>query len=276
VAEQRALEEVVVEGRAVLDHERLLGPRAVGVDGPGHQLLAGAALAVDQHGRLALHDLLEQAQHLAHGRARADDLVERVAGGGRLGADEARRGPHALGGHGRDQIAQVLELGLGQARQLGDRARAVALDVSELADLAQELSGRHRGQRVADAAAGEHEPSQLVAEPQRRGDHVEAEVTAMDVGPRRLARAAGPPGAQVVGHHPHALVAAAEALLREQRQLAQLVLRREDLAVGVIEHVALGIGEGQLEAPPPAQQIAHDRHRGEVQEAAQIDHGLSL
>jgi hypothetical protein len=70
----------------------------------------------------------------------------------------------------------------------------------------------------------------------------------------------------------HALVAAAEALLREQRQPAQLVLRREDLAVGVIEHVALGVGERQLEPPPAAQQVADQRHRGQVTKATQIHH----
>src|SRR5207244_12902812 len=52
VAEERALEQVVVERRAVLHHERFFRARAVVVDGARHQLLAGARLAVDEHGRL--------------------------------------------------------------------------------------------------------------------------------------------------------------------------------------------------------------------------------
>jgi hypothetical protein len=195
VAEQRALEQVVVERRAVLDHERLLGARPVVVDRAGDQLLAGAALAVDEHGRLAADDLLQQPGRVAHRRARADDLGERVLGRGRgrrRGAGP-RRHPGDLGGGGGDQIAQPLEVGLGQARDLGDVLLGVALDLGELADLAQELGAGDRRQLGAHAAADEDEADQLARDPDRRGDDVEAEVAVVHVR-RRSARPARWPG----------------------------------------------------------------------------------
>ena len=75
VTEQRALEQVVVERGAVLHDERLLRARPVIVDRARDQLLAGAALAVDEHGRLALDDLREQLDDVAHRRRIADDLA---------------------------------------------------------------------------------------------------------------------------------------------------------------------------------------------------------
>src|SRR5437868_6937778 len=51
VAEQLALQQVLRDGRAVEGQERRLGPWAVLVDGAGDDLLAGAALPRDQHGK---------------------------------------------------------------------------------------------------------------------------------------------------------------------------------------------------------------------------------
>ena len=51
VAEQLAFQQGLGNGGAVDGQERPGGPAAVLVDGPGDQLLAGAALAQDQHGR---------------------------------------------------------------------------------------------------------------------------------------------------------------------------------------------------------------------------------
>jgi hypothetical protein len=50
VPEQGRLEQIVVEGGAILHHEGLVLPRPVEMDGAGDQLLAGARLAVDEHG----------------------------------------------------------------------------------------------------------------------------------------------------------------------------------------------------------------------------------
>jgi hypothetical protein len=50
------------------------GARAVAVQGPGDQLLAGARLAVDQHRDVAVREAADGAEHLLHGRRLADDL----------------------------------------------------------------------------------------------------------------------------------------------------------------------------------------------------------
>ena len=52
--------------------------RAAVVERLGHQLLAGAALAPDQHAEVRLRDLLDGLEDPAHGRARADQLLEAV------------------------------------------------------------------------------------------------------------------------------------------------------------------------------------------------------
>ena len=56
VAEELALQQCVGNGGAVDGHERLVGARAVGMNGPRHQFLAGAALAANQHRAVALRD----------------------------------------------------------------------------------------------------------------------------------------------------------------------------------------------------------------------------
>ena len=76
VAEQLALEDVLAQGRAVERHERPLLPRAVLVDRLGHQLLARAGLALDQHGGVGRRDPLQPVDHLVHLRAVADDALE--------------------------------------------------------------------------------------------------------------------------------------------------------------------------------------------------------
>lgn len=198
------------------------------------------------------------------------------AAGGLGLLDEAGGLADHLDGGGGDQIAQALELDLGQAGHVGDVAVGVALDLGELADLAQELRLADHGRIGAQAAAGEDEADQLGAEPDRGRDHVEAEVTLVHVRGRRLAGTAGAAGLEVVLDHAHALVAAAEAFLGEQGQAAQLVLGREDLAVGVIEHVARGIGERQLQTPPAPQHVADERHGWQLTETAEVDHSSTI
>ena len=56
------------------------------VDGPGDELLAGAALAGDQHRHVLGGDAADRLVHLAHGRRTAQDRVVRV--GVRLGFSE--------------------------------------------------------------------------------------------------------------------------------------------------------------------------------------------
>ena len=99
MTEQLGLQQVLGNGAAVDGDERPVGPVPVGVDHLGHQLLAGAALAVDEHGQARgsrlLGDLqrLEQLGVLAEGafedEAALDQalatLAPRQLGAGRLG-----------------------------------------------------------------------------------------------------------------------------------------------------------------------------------------------
>ena len=78
VAEQLRFEQVLLQRRAVdLDEVARRAQRVV-MDGAGDQLLAGARFAADQHGRIALRDLLDDGEHRLQRAARADDPVEVV------------------------------------------------------------------------------------------------------------------------------------------------------------------------------------------------------
>ena len=46
------------------------------MDGVGDALLAGAGLALDQHGRVALREPVDEVEHVAHRRAAADQAVQ--------------------------------------------------------------------------------------------------------------------------------------------------------------------------------------------------------
>ena len=75
MAEQLAFQQRLGQGGAVDLHERPVGAQAVVVDRAGDQLLAGAALAADQHGGVAVGDLLDEPVHLLHRVALADHVV---------------------------------------------------------------------------------------------------------------------------------------------------------------------------------------------------------
>ncbi len=74
VAEQFRLDQIVGDRRHVQGDKGVFGARAVAVQGPGHQLLAGAGLAVDQHGDIGVGQPADGAEHLLHGRCLADDV----------------------------------------------------------------------------------------------------------------------------------------------------------------------------------------------------------
>src|SRR5256886_13194337 len=78
VAEQLRLEQRLGERGAVDRDERAAAPRRARVDGAGDELLAGAALALDEHRGGAARDLLEERHHPAEGGARADDRAPLV------------------------------------------------------------------------------------------------------------------------------------------------------------------------------------------------------
>src|SRR4029079_17201667 len=85
VAEQLALEQLLAERGAVDRHERPRGARAAGVDLARGDLLAGAALAEQEHGRRGPRDLLDRLDNRAHRRVA---IGQRRAGalGAALGA----------------------------------------------------------------------------------------------------------------------------------------------------------------------------------------------
>src|SRR6266851_3754218 len=78
VPEELALQQLVVQRRAVLRHELLVLARAVEVERAGDQLLAGAVLAMHQDRHVARHQLVEQRVEPPHRLALSDDVVESV------------------------------------------------------------------------------------------------------------------------------------------------------------------------------------------------------
>src|SRR4029450_5217023 len=73
VAEQGALNELAWNGREVDGDERRIRVSALTVDEPREQLLAGSALAEDEHGRRYFRDPLYQIDDVPRQLAQADD-----------------------------------------------------------------------------------------------------------------------------------------------------------------------------------------------------------
>ena len=76
VAEELGLGQRLGNGGGVEGDEPLIGARAVVVNGPRDQLLAGAGLALNQHGAVHRRDQLEALEHLSASPALADHVVE--------------------------------------------------------------------------------------------------------------------------------------------------------------------------------------------------------
>ena len=79
MAEELALQHAGVEGHAVDRDEGLFLARAGVMDGAGHQFLARARLAGDEHRGAAGRGTVHHDQHIADGAAAAHDLVYAVA-----------------------------------------------------------------------------------------------------------------------------------------------------------------------------------------------------
>ncbi len=79
VAEELGFEQFLGNRPAVDGDEHPVRPAAVVVKGPGDQLLAGAALAGDQHGAVGICDLLDHVEDTPQSRAGSDDVLEAVA-----------------------------------------------------------------------------------------------------------------------------------------------------------------------------------------------------
>ena len=76
MAEELALEQRLWDGAAIDGDEGLGMARAVRVDGLGHQLLAGAALALAENGGVRLGHALDDREDLAHLGRGAQDIGE--------------------------------------------------------------------------------------------------------------------------------------------------------------------------------------------------------
>src|SRR5262249_53888446 len=79
VPEELALEQRVGERRAVDGDEAAALALALEVDRPSRQLLAGAGLAVDEHGGIVLGEHADGLEYLVHHAVAAHHVRERVA-----------------------------------------------------------------------------------------------------------------------------------------------------------------------------------------------------
>jgi len=82
VTEQLGLEDLPRQGAAVNRHERPRAARRVLVDRAGDELLAGPALAQDQHRRIGRGHAIDDSQDLVHPGALGQETTERGGAGG--------------------------------------------------------------------------------------------------------------------------------------------------------------------------------------------------
>ena len=150
VAEELRFDQVLRQRRAAHLDERLLRARRVVVDRVGDQLLAGAGLAAQQHGRVGARDLRDLLVDLPHRAARADDVREVVA-------------LFQLLAQVRVLVDEPLPVGLDQPVHL-HRLRDHRADDAEELDGAVVVAIRLEAQVDADGADG------LAFERDRRGD----------------------------------------------------------------------------------------------------------
>ncbi len=123
VAEQLAFQQRLGKRRAVDRHEGAMRAAAGVMDALGQQLLAGAAFAGDEDGRIGQRIALGQAQQLAIGQTVAADLLQPVLGG------EGTRAPR-----GADALVGALHRRGVLAGQHHARALAILEDRQQVAD----------------------------------------------------------------------------------------------------------------------------------------------
>ena len=155
VAEQLGLEQRLRNRRAVDRDERAVGARAERVQRPREQLLAGAALAFEQHGRVGRRGAVQRQRHLLQLRILADDL--------------RRAAPL------RELLLQ--EDVLGRQAPLRERALDHQQQMIGIDRLGEEVERAflHRRDGVLDAAERGHDDDrQLGIELLRRAQHAEA------------------------------------------------------------------------------------------------------
>ncbi len=215
VAEQLVLEEVLGDRRAVDRDERPLRPRRELVQGAGEQLLAGAALAEQQHGRVARRRALER----QHG------VLER----GVL-AEHARQAETLL-------VVVLEQHELGEQPPPLDRAVEEEQQVVGVDGLREEVGGAvlHRPHGLLDGAErGHHDDRGLGVGLERRVEHVEAAPRRqLQVGEDDEVALAREPAARLVrvGRLVDAVAARLEGLA-QHRAKRLLVLDDQDVGQG--------------------------------------------
>jgi hypothetical protein len=181
-AEELGLEDALRQRRRVHRHERPAGARRQRVDGPRHQLLAGAALAEQKHGGRRRRHLSERVHHGAHLLAAAHQADERrvpLHGGDAgaqgtvlleqglalQGAADDRQHLAALGGLG-DEVVGALAHGRDGVlhRAIGGHDDDVRLGLQRARRLEQGLAVHARHHQV-----GEHHMHGVLAQELERG-----------------------------------------------------------------------------------------------------------
>ena len=76
MAEQQTFQQSLGQRAAIDRQKKFVSAVAMGVQRQRNQLLAGAAVAGNQHGCLGVGDFLDHLQNVANGFALADDIVE--------------------------------------------------------------------------------------------------------------------------------------------------------------------------------------------------------
>ncbi len=136
VAEELALQELLGEGPAVDGNEGGVAPRALGMDGPGHQFFAGAGFPGDQDGGIGLRHIDNGFKQLDHGRGLAHQVFKPGDGGDPLLQDQVFHG-------------QVLHL----HQFLDGEAEFLEVEGLEQIVVGAQLHGLHR---VLNGAVGGH------------------------------------------------------------------------------------------------------------------------
>ena len=195
VAEQLALEQRLGQRRAVDRDERPARAPPLLVQRARDQLLAGAALARDQHRRVGGRGAQQGVVHAPHRRAAAD---ERRAGQAGLVGIAGRVGGQAQAPH------------LGAQAVIAHRARQRQSDRLDLERLGHEVVGAGADRRDRGLQAAE------------RGDHHDRRVGAVGRDPRRDVQARDPRHVQIDDDR-------VEVRLVEQRQRRLARRARRDL-----------------------------------------------
>jgi hypothetical protein len=210
VPEQLALDELAADRSAVDRDERPAGPRARLVDGLRDELLAGPALAPDEHRQVRLRHLLDLLEDAAHRSARADHRAQAV-----VAPDSLEQQPvlvleaPSLEGARHDEADLVVVEGL---RHVVLGAGLHRLDRDLLGPVCRDhhhgsLGARgldrpqdvHAGGRAAEGEVGDHEVEGAFAEP---GDGLGsvARVLHLVTEPSQQARQSEPDGSLVLDH----------------------------------------------------------------------------